>query len=91
MTGLDDRATLNVIIDIPSTEWHSIGLDLGLSENDLSRIEKNRRRDTNAMKRDMLGLWLHQDTTSTYRKLAKAMLRVDGLNNDVEDLLKCIG
>ena len=56
--------------------WYLLGLELGISEDDLEVIEKNYVRDNHMCKVKMFGTWLRVDTSATYSKLARALVAV---------------
>ena len=76
--GVDDlRELLSVLEQV--IEWHQLGLNLGLRESALERVECGFRNLWDA-KREMLKLWLKQDdqipdagTGATWRTLIKAL------------------
>ena len=83
-SAVDDlRELLNVLEDV--TEWHQLGLQLGLIEPSLEAVDFEYRNPSDA-KREMLKLWLKQDSQipdaasgATWRSLTKA-LRAIGYN-----------
>ena len=54
--------------------WYLLGLQLGVSEDELDKIEKNYPRDNDLCKVKMFGAWLRADTRATYGKLARALV-----------------
>ena len=82
--AVDDlRELLSVLEGV--TEWHELGLHLGVKESALETIESGFRNPVDA-KREMLKLWLKQDDQipdaglgATWRTLIKA-LRTMGYN-----------
>ena len=54
--------------------WYLLGLQLGVSEDELDKIETNYPRDNDLCKVKMFGAWLRADTTATYGKLARALV-----------------
>ena len=82
--AVDDlRELLNLLEDV--TEWHQLGLQLGLKEPSLETVECGYKNPSDA-KREMLKLWLKKDSQipyaasgATWRSLTKA-LRAIGYN-----------
>ena len=78
--GVDDlRELLSVLDDV--TEWHLLGLHLGLKESTLEAVACGFRKPWDA-KREILKLWLKQDdqipaagagTRATWRSLIEAL------------------
>ena len=56
--------------------WYLLGLQLGVSGDELDEIERNYPRDNQMCKVKMFGTWLRVDTSATYGKLARALLVV---------------
>ena len=54
--------------------WYLLGLQLGVSADELDMIERNYPRDNDLCKVKMFGAWLRMDTSATYRKLARALV-----------------
>ena len=54
--------------------WYLLGLQLGVSGDELDMIERNYPRDNDLCKVKMFGAWLRMDTSATYRKLARALV-----------------
>ena len=67
------------LISVPS--WYLLGLQLGISGDELDTIEKNYSRDNHMCKVKMFGTWLRVDTRPTYIKLAKALVAVGNRTN----------
>ena len=53
-------------------KWFDLGLNLGLSYNDLKTIEHNYPRDTEQCLTECLAKWLMEDTKATWDKLSIA-------------------
>ena len=53
-------------------KWFDLGLNLGLSYNDLKTIERNYPRDTEQCLTECLAKWLMEDTKATWDKLSIA-------------------
>ena len=56
--------------------WYLLGLQLGVSGDELDVIERNYSRDNHMCKVKMFGTWLRADTSATYTKLARAFVAV---------------
>ena len=54
--------------------WYLLGLQLGVSGDELDMIERNYPRDNDLCKVKMFGAWLRMDTSATYGKLARALV-----------------
>ena len=61
---------------LPVSNWYLLGLQLGVSADELDVIERNYPRDNRMCKVKMFGAWLRVDTSASYRKLAKALAAV---------------
>ena len=77
--------TLRDLSLLPMPNWYLLGLQLGVSGDDLDMIEKNYPRDNDLCKVKMFGAWLRMDTSATYRKLARALVTL-GKRNIAEAL-----
>ena len=53
-------------------KWFDLGLNLGLSYNDLKTIERNYPRDTEQCLTECLAKWLMEETEATWDKLSIA-------------------
>ena len=82
--------TLRDLCLLPVPNWYLLGLQLGVSADELDVIEKNYPRDTHMCKAKMFGAWLRMDTSPTYRKLARALVTV-GKRNIAEEMLTAKG
>ena len=58
------------------SNWYLLGLQLGVSGDELDVIERNYARDNHMCKVKMFGTWLRADTSATYTKLARAFVAV---------------
>ena len=67
--------TLRDLSLLPVTNWYLLGLQLGVSTDELDVIESNYPRD-NQEKIKMFGAWLRTDTSASYRKLVKALAAI---------------
>ena len=68
--------TLRDLSLLPVPNWYLLGLQLGVSGEELDMIERNYPRDNDLCKVKMFGAWLRMDTSATYRKLARALVTV---------------
>ena len=66
--------TLRDLSLLPVPNWYLLGLQLGISGEELDMIERNYPRDNDFCKVKMFGAWLRMDTSATYRKLARALV-----------------
>ena len=57
--GLSHQKLFHHLLDI-ATEWHNIGVLLGISSNALKKIEIDQRNQSNSCLREMLDEWLNQ-------------------------------
>ena len=67
-----------MIYNLPLDDWHNVGIELGIPENELKVIQKNNVGDFNAQKREMFSTWLRQDVKATYRKLVEVLMISEG-------------
>ena len=72
--------TLRDLCLLPVPNWYLLGLQLGVSADELDVIERNYPRDNHMCKAKMFGTWLRMDTSSTYEKLARALVAVGKRN-----------
>ena len=72
--------TLRDLCLLPVPNWYLLGLQLGVSADELDVIERNYPRDNHMCKVKMLGAWLRVDTCATYGKLATALVAVGKRN-----------
>ena len=56
-----------------ATIWYRLGLQLGVSAEDLDMIEKNYPQDADMRKIKMFAEWQRGDINSTYEKLVRAL------------------
>ena len=66
--------TLRDLSLLPVPNWYLLGLQLGVSADELDMIERNYPRDNDLCKVKMFGAWLRMDTSASYRKLARALV-----------------
>ena len=72
--------TLRDLCLLPVPKWYILGLQLGVSADELDVIERNYPRDNDLCKVKMFGAWLRMDTSATYRKLARALVTIGKRN-----------
>ena len=72
--------TLRNLSLLPVPNWYLLGLQLGVSGDELDVIERNYPRDNHMCKAKMFGAWLRMDTSATYRKLARALVTLGKRN-----------
>ena len=72
--------TLQDLCLLPVSNWYLLGLQLGVSADELDVIERNYPRDNHMCKAKMFAAWLRMDTSATYRKLARALTAVGKRN-----------
>ena len=65
--------TLRDMCLLPVPNWYLLGLQLGVSADELDVIERNYPRDNDMCKAKMFGTWLRMDISATYEKLARAL------------------
>ena len=82
--------TLRDLSLLPVPNWYLLGLQLGVSGDELDMIERNYPRNNDLCKVKMFGTWLRVDTSATYRKLARALVTV-GKRNIAEALCTARG
>ena len=75
--------TLQDLCLLPVSNWYLLGLQLGISADELDVIERNYPRDNHMCKAKMFAAWLRVDTRTSYRKLARALVAV-GIRNIAE-------
>ena len=72
--------TLRDLCLLPVPNWYLLGLQLGVSADELDVIERNYPRDNHMCKVKMFAAWLRVDTSATYEKLAKSLVSVGKRN-----------
>ena len=72
--------TLRDLSLLPVPNWYLLGLQLGISGDELDVIERNYPRDNHMCEVKMFGAWLRVDTSASYRKLARALVTVGKRN-----------
>jgi len=82
--------TLRDLSLLPVPNWFLLGLQLGVSGDELDMIERNYPRDNDVCKVKMFGAWLRMDTSATYRKLARALVTL-GKRNTAEAMCTARG
>ena len=82
--------TLRDLSLLPVPNWYLLGLQLGVSGDELDVIERNYPRDNHMCKVKMFRAWLRVDTSATYGKLARALVAV-GKRNIAETMCTARG
>ena len=73
----ESEPTLRELSELPVVDcWYRLGIQLGVTEDDLDTIEQNYPRDAKICRLKMFGSWLGSDTSATYAKLIKALVEV---------------
>ena len=72
--------TLHDLSLLPVPNWYLLGLQLGVSGDELDVVERNYPRDNHMCKVKMFGTWLRMDTSGSYRKLARALVTLGKRN-----------
>ena len=73
--------TLRELSELPVVDcWYRLGIQLGITEDDLDVIEQNYPRDAKMQRSKMFGTWLRSDISATYEKLIKALVVVGKLS-----------
>ena len=80
LTPLGGVPALRDLCVLPVSNWYLLGLQLGVSTDELDVIERNYPRDNRMCKAKMFGAWLRMDTSAAYEKLAKALAAVGKRN-----------
>jgi len=57
--------------------WYRLGIQLGVTEDDLDAIEQNYSRDAKMCRSKMFAAWLKSDTSANYANLIKALVVVE--------------
>ena len=68
------------------TDWHTLGIYLGVKSSILKRIEKNYSGDTERCKTEVIHFWLQNDSEPTWNRLARAVEDMGGYANVVQTL-----
>ena len=68
------------------TNWHSLGVQLGIESSVLKRIEKDCCADTERCKTEVIDFWLHNDSEATWNGLADAVEGMGGHAKVVQTL-----
>ena len=75
---------------LPVPNWYLLGLQLGVSGDELDMIKRKYPRDNHLRKVKMFGAWLRVDTSASYSKLARALTAI-GKRNIAEALCTARG
>ena len=74
------RPTLRNLSLLSVPNWYLLGLQLGVSADELDVIERNYPRDNHMCKVKMFGTWLRVDTSASYKKLARVLTTIGKRN-----------
>ena len=72
--------TLRDLCLLPVPNWYLLGLQLGVSADELDVIERNYPRDNHMCKVKMFAAWQRGDISPSYKKLASALAAVGKRN-----------
>ena len=64
------------LVNLPVTDWHSLGLQLGVTYHRLKTIQANNAQYPDSLERcvaDMFQTWLDNDLEPSYGKIGKAL------------------
>ena len=75
---------------LPVLDWYLLGLQLEVSDYELSIIQRNYPRDNRMCEVMMFEAWLRVDTSASYEKLARALVTV-GRRNIAEEMCTARG
>ena len=59
------------------TNWHMLGIRLGVPPYKLKTIERNYPKDTERCKNEMLTMWLQMSPTARWRDVVRALHEMD--------------
>ena len=59
--------------NIRTNKWYALGLKLGIEDNDLETIERQRRGDIDECRRDLFRLWLNTTSHPSRKQLLNAL------------------
>ena len=79
MIGLfsESEPTLRELSELPVVDcWYRLGIQLGVTEDNLDVIEQNYPRDAKMCRSKMFSTWLRSDSSAIYEKLIKALVLV---------------
>jgi len=86
----DSIPTINKILSETRevTDWHSLGIHLEITPENLSQIERNHSGDTERCKTEVVKLWLRNTQERTWDRLAQAVDEMGEHTNLVQTLRK---
>ena len=70
--------------------WYLLGLQLGVSADELDVIERDYPRDNHKCKVEMFRTWLRMDISASYQKLARTLVAI-GRRNTAEAMCTARG
>ena len=87
---LDSIPTIDKILSETRevTKWHSLGIQLEITPEDLNQIESNHSGDTERCKAEVVDFWLRNTQERTWDRLAQAVDKMGGHANLVQTLRK---
>ena len=75
--SVDLEPSLRELSELPVVDcWYRLGIQLGVTKNELDVIEQNHPRDAKRWQLEMFDTWLRSDSSATYEKLIKALALV---------------
>jgi len=57
--------------------WHDLGIQLGVPDNELRKIQSNYRRDHSRCKSEMLSYWFRNAKEQSWNVIADALEQID--------------
>ena len=73
----DLEPSLRELSELPVVDcWYRLGIQLGVTKNELDVIERNHPRDAKRWQLEMFDTWLRSDSSATYERLIKALVLV---------------
>eukprot|EP00731_Ephydatia_muelleri_P029984 Em0021g507a len=72
-TVAQDIPELKDLQNLEISDWFGLGLQLGLSEDDLKVIRDDFHQKTKVQRREMFSRWLRTSATPSYEKLIEAL------------------
>ena len=72
---LELKNILNAPAVVRTNDWKDVGLELGVEEYELDRIDRDCRGLTNDCKREMFHYWLEDDLQASWEKVGGAVKR----------------
>ena len=74
------KPTLKELVLVKVTNWHNLGLQLNIDDDELRTIGRNNPQDQDACKRDMFRAWLKNCPQASYPQLIQAMVDIGDVN-----------